>query len=33
MSDCLMDAGADILGGCCGISPAHIKTLKDGGEL
>lgn len=26
------DAGADILGGCCGISPAHIKALKDGDE-
>ena len=22
-------AGADILGGCCGTSPAHIKALKD----
>lgn len=25
------EAGADILGGCCGISPAHIKALRDGG--
>jgi len=23
------DAGADILGGCCGVSPAHIAALKD----
>ena len=25
----LVEAGASIIGGCCGTTPAHIKTLKD----
>jgi 5-methyltetrahydrofolate--homocysteine methyltransferase len=25
----LIDAGANIIGGCCGTTPAHIKAIKD----
>jgi len=25
----LVDAGANIIGGCCGTTPAHIKAMKD----
>ena len=24
-----VESGADIIGGCCGISPDHIRTLAD----
>jgi len=24
----LVDAGANIIGGCCGTTPAHIKAIK-----
>ena len=27
--DELIDAGANIIGGCCGTTPAHIKAIKD----
>lgn len=26
---CMLDAGANIVGGCCGTSPAHIARLRD----
>ncbi|MBQ4045999.1 MAG: homocysteine S-methyltransferase family protein, partial [Lachnospiraceae bacterium] len=25
----LMDAGADIIGGCCGTTPVYIEGLRD----
>jgi 5-methyltetrahydrofolate--homocysteine methyltransferase len=25
----LVAAGANIIGGCCGTTPAHIKAIKD----
>jgi 5-methyltetrahydrofolate--homocysteine methyltransferase len=25
----LVAAGANIIGGCCGTTPAHIKAMKD----
>jgi 5-methyltetrahydrofolate--homocysteine methyltransferase len=25
----LVEAGANIIGGCCGTTPAHIKAMKD----
>ena len=25
----LIDAGANIIGGCCGTTPAHIKAIKE----
>ena len=28
----LMEAGASVVGGCCGTTPAHIKKVKIGGE-
>ncbi len=27
--DKLIDAGANIIGGCCGTTPAHIKAIKE----
>ena len=27
--DELINAGANIIGGCCGTTPAHIKAIKD----
>jgi S-methylmethionine-dependent homocysteine/selenocysteine methylase len=29
MSQRCIDAGATIVGGCCGIGPAYIKALAD----
>ena len=28
----LIEAGADIIGGCCGTTPEHIRAIKEAAE-
>jgi 5-methyltetrahydrofolate--homocysteine methyltransferase len=30
--DALIDAGANIVGGCCGTTPAHIRAIREAVE-